>query len=1139
MTRPQPSSEDLAAEYERVSALGDAVLVEAELARLERHSPEFGAALRRRFELLAELRAAAAASVGGAKRLLASVLEPAGSTDLRDELLTEIESDTAGLSPALIELEALARGGMSEIVRVWDPALKRELALKRLAPHGDAEREPTATQVRRFIDEARITGTLEHPSIVPVHHFGLDPRGRLYFTMQRVPGPTLAEVIELCGRRDATWTLPRVVRALLAVCEAVAFAHDQGVIHRDIKPSNIKVGRFGEIYLLDWGVARRLDAADIDAADIDAVDIDVVVMGAVNAPTPDAAAGDLERDDGLRTASGVIVGTPAFMAPEQALEVSPPHPRTDVYSLGAVLYQVLSGEPPYGSDGNDASKTLERLLEGPPPSLLERAPHADAELVSICERAMAREPSVRYADARDLAQDLHAWLDGRVVRAHASGALAEFGKWTRRNRLAAASLAAVIVISLSVALWMTRSNEQLRDARSDADAERELARASERNARMIAAASAADSGELLMAQRMLDGTPEKSADWEWRHLALRVDSSERVLADVGSTILAATLVDEPPALVVACADGAVRWLDLASGAVQRELRVRTGAATALALAPQADRCFVGRSDGAIEAFTLAGERLAEGPSSMDAVAVLACSHDARLVISGHGERERRYRGWLHERGALFPLWTREGRAHAVTFVPQTRLALIAGQTPKLRGDSVTLIDGLSSAWIGRCGYQGERLYDLELSPDGERLAVLSWDGTLTLRRLYESTPLWSVEHKGPEGRPFPGTAVAFERGGERLASGGWDRSLHLWDARTGAHLAQRFGHRDRITFVSFSSPGRVLTASLDGTVREWDLASETALRRTRHPHWILGLDYSPDGQRLATGCRDGLLRVFDRRSGANLSTAAEQHLKGCYSVAWSPDGRWLATADTHYPPEYGEISGFHVHDATTYARVSSFVAPSASVLELAFLDDSRTLALARHDGRIELRDALTGALRRSLEGHTHPRINSVDVSPDGRRLASAGFDGSVRIWDLASGNCERVFTAHRQPVRAARWSPDGRTIASCGADWDHTVRTSTLLWNPDSGVVERELIGHEMGVLEVAWSPDGARLASADENGRVRLWDTRSGECVLWIRDEQGWLGSLAWSLDGRDLATGGADGTLRVWSSRAVENSR
>ena len=1119
MTRPQPSIEDLAAEYERVAACGDSESVEAELKRVELRSPELGAALRRRFALLAQVRAAAEESEGGAQRLLAGVLEPAGSEERRAELLAEIENDTAGISPQFVELDELARGGMSEIVRAWDPALKRELALKRLAPHGSAEREPTATQVRRFIDEARITGTLEHPSIVPVHHFGLDPRGRLYFTMQRVPGPTLAEVIELYHQGDAMWTLPRIVRALLAVCEAVAFAHDQGVIHRDIKPSNIKVGRFGEIYLLDWGVARRLDADDT--------------------PTPDAEADALEREDGLRTASGVIVGTPAFMAPEHALGMSKPHPRTDVYSLGAVLYQLLSGEPPYGREGSDAASTLERVLSGPPPPLAQIAPHADSELVSICERAMAREPSVRYADARDLAQDLHAWLDGRVVRAHASGALAEFGKWTRRNRLAAASLAAVIVGSVSVALWMTRSNDELRSARADADAGREYARESERNARMIAAASAADSGELLMAQRMLDETPEKVRDWEWRHLALRVDSSERILADLGSSVLAAQLLLNPPALVVASADGRVRWLDLASGAVQRELSVQVGAATALALAPEAERCFVGRTDGAIEAFTLAGERVATTPPGVDAVAALACTPDGRLVIAGHGDRKRRYHGWLHERDALFPLWGREGRAHAVTFVPGTRTALIGACASNRMGESVTLVDGLSGAWLGRCGDQGERIYDIELALDGERLAVLSWDGTLSLRRLYESKPQWSVEHKGPEGRPFPGTAVAFERGGERLASGGWDRSLHVWDARTGAHLGQRFGHRDRITFVSFLSPGRVLTASLDGTVREWELASETGLRRTPHPHWILGLDYSPDGQRLATGCRDGFLRVFDRRSGASLATAAEKQGMGCYSVSWSPDGRWIATADTHYPPEYGEYSGFHLYDATTYARVASFVEPSASVLELSFLSDSRTLALARHDGRVELRDALTGQLRRSLEGHTHPRVSSVDLSPDGRRLASAGFDGSVRIWELATGACERVFTAHGQPVRAARWSPDGRRIASCGADWDHTVRTSTLLWDPDSGAVERELVGHEMGVLEVAWSPDGLRLASADENGRVRLWDTRNGECVLWIRDENGWLGSLAWSPDGRELSTGGADGTLRVWSSRAPEKSR
>lgn len=1123
MSPSQPSIEQLAAEYERVAALGSPSAIEAELARLEERSPELGLALRRRFALLENLRSLAQQRDGGAGKLLAGLLEPAGSVELRAELLAEIESDTHGLSPRFVELDELARGGMSEILRAWDPALKRELALKRLAPHGDPEREPTATQVRRFIDEARITGSLEHPSIVPVHHFGIDPGGRLYFTMQRVPGPTLAEVIELSRRGDPVWTLPRVVRALLAVCEAVAFAHDQRVIHRDIKPSNIKVGRFGEIYLLDWGVARRLESPD--------------------SPTPDGEFEEPATDDGLRTASGVIVGTPAFMAPEQALGLSAPHPRTDVYSLGAVLYQLLSGEPPYGrgsgAEGSTQSTTIERVLAGPPKPLSQLAPRADAELVSICERAMAREAAVRYADARDLAQDLHAWLDGRVVRAHERGAFAEFAKWTRRNRLAAASLAAVLVGTVGVALWLNRSNEQLQLARQVADLERERALASERNARMIAGASAADSGELLMAQRMLDATPEKRSDWEWRHLALRVDSSERRIAELGSSIHAASLLPDAATLVAACADGAVRWLDIATGTVVREVRVSNGAATALALAPDADRCFVGREDGAVEVFSLSGARIGASAPGVDAVAVLTCTADGRLVISGHGDRKRRYRGWLHHAELLSCLWTREGRAHAAAFLPGSRLALIGAAASDDFGQSATLVDGLTGAWLGRCGTQRERLYDIELSPAGDRVALLSWDGTLSLRRLFEREPLWNVEHKGPEGRPFPGTAVAFEPHGERLASGGWDRSLHIWDARDGRHLMQRFGHLDRITSVAFLRADRVLTTSLDGSVREWDLSAEAGLRRVPHPHWVLGLAYSPEGERIATGCRDGFLRVIDRRSGARLGPEPVKQGMGCYSVSWSRDGRWIATADSWYPPEYGKTSGFHLHDARSYERVASFLAPSASVLELAFLDDSRTLALALHDGGIELRDALTGQRLRRLDGHTHPRVNSVDVSPDGRRLASAGFDGTVRIWDLASGSCERVFSAHGQPVRAARWSPDGRRIASCGADWDHTVRTSTLLWDPETGAVERELVGHEMGVLEVAWSPDGLRLASADENGRVRLWDTQSGECVLWMRDKDGWLGSLDWSPDGRELATGGADGILRVWSSRAAEKSR
>jgi WD40 repeat protein len=1116
MSRSHPTPPEFAAALEQLLALGDSVAVEAELARIEAENPELARGLRARLQILESVRTL---PPGGSERvgqLLAEILEPSDSEERRAELLGEVAQDSLGLSPRFIELGELARGGMSEIVRVWDSALKRDLALKRLAPMGDSEREATATQVRRFIDEARITGSLEHPSIVPVHHFGLDAGGRLYFTMQRVPGPTFAEVIDLVRRGADGWTMPRAVRALLAVCEAVAFAHDQRVIHRDIKPSNIKVGRFGEVYLLDWGVARRLeDPEELDPEDAEADGI----------------------EDDLRTASGVVLGTPAFMAPEQARGTTPPSPRTDVYSLGAVLYHLLGGQPPYGrgksADDSTQSTTLDRVLEGPPASLAASAPDADPELVSICERAMAREPSARYADARELAADLNAWVDGRVVRAHATGALAEFGKWTRRNRLAAGSLGAILAGAVVASVWMARSNEQLRTARRDADDGRALALEARNNANMIAAASAADSGELLMAQRMLDATPGKRGTWEWDHLALRVDSSERVIAELGTPIHAALSTPDGEHQIVACDDGTVRWIDPVAGSTSRVAHVSSSAATALAIPRAAAWLFVGRGDGGIDVFTLDGDRLHASDSGVDGVVALAASDDGRLLIAGHGDRKRRYRGWLNQGGSLVPLWDRYGRASAVTLLPSSMLALVGQPTWGRNSESIAALDGLRGWRLGTLGTQGERLYDIELSEDATHFATLSWDGTLSLRRLGAPEPLWSVEHKGPDVRPFPGSHVAFEPGGRRLASGGWDRSVHLWDAVNGAHLGQRFGHQDRVTHVGFLAPGRVLSTSLDGTLRSWDWDGEVGMRRISHPHWIYDIAYSPSGEQLATGCRDGGLRVYDRRTGRALHECPSMQPSGCYSIDWSDDGRWLVSAETHYPPEYSLWRGFYLRDGQTLEPIAIHRNLPSSVLELDLVPDASAVVLALHNGTLEVREPRSGALLRTIEGHAHPRVNSVDVSPDGRRVASASFDGTVRVWDLQSGECELVFDAHGLPVRAARWSPDGRRIASCGAGWDHTVRTSVLLWDAHTGRIEQELTGHEMGVLDVAWHPDGSRLASADENGRVRVWDTRTGACVLWMRDNEAWIGSLEWSPDGAELSSGGSDRILRIWSRR------
>ena len=333
--------------------------------------------------------------------------------------------------------QEIAAGGMGTIYRVWDPSLERGIAKKVL---GSRKQGPgsTAGLVERFLDEAQVTAQLDHPGIVPVHELGIDAAGRVYFTMSLVRGQNFKEIIDLVHRGEDGWTRTRALGVLQRVCEAVAFAHSKGVIHRDLKPANIMVGPFGQTYVLDWGLARVEGQSVRSHGD----------QGTKSEP----ASPNLTRE-------GDIVGTPAYMAPEQArgeLEAVGPH--SDVYAIGAMLYHLLAGRMPYADAGSKTwQAVLDATLSGSPTPLRTLRRDIPEELVAIQERAMNREPGRRYESAQDLGDDLRAFLETRVVRAHRTGAFAELNKWVRRNRLAAsaAALALVsLVAGLGTSLWL-------------------------------------------------------------------------------------------------------------------------------------------------------------------------------------------------------------------------------------------------------------------------------------------------------------------------------------------------------------------------------------------------------------------------------------------------------------------------------------------------------------------------------------------------------------------------------------------------------------------------------------------------------------------------------------------------------------
>jgi len=414
----------------------------------------------------------------------------------------------------------LARGGMGVIHRVYDTDVCRPLAMKVIL--GQEDRLPTgktpavdSRKLGRFLEEAQVTGQLDHPGIVPVHELGLDGEGQVYFTMKLVKGEDLRQVFDRgFNRNDDGWNPARVLSTLLRACEALAYAHDKGVVHRDLKPANIMVGNYGETYVMDWGLARLVGKEDEKDLRIRPQSQDPLVMSAeVRTHRKDGS--DASPDSPLITMEGDVVGTPAYMPPEQAHgKLEEIGPASDVYAMGAMLYHLLSGHMPYVPAGVVLSQRAiwTRVQEGPPASLDQVAREAPAELVAICEKAMAREIKDRNPDMTALSRDLRAYLENRVVSAYESGPIAELRKWMKRNKALAATAAAALLAVLVLSLW--------------ALLERQTARANEMTA--LTQKDRADENATLAERRAEEAEAERNRAEAEKQRVLRLADGKRL-----------------------------------------------------------------------------------------------------------------------------------------------------------------------------------------------------------------------------------------------------------------------------------------------------------------------------------------------------------------------------------------------------------------------------------------------------------------------------------------------------------------------------------------------------------------------------------------------------------------------------------
>jgi eukaryotic-like serine/threonine-protein kinase len=1010
------------------------------------------------------------ASCEGCQRLLGELAKTADDP-LSDLLVGRCTSEYVLSSP-------LGSGGMGVVYRASDLQLGRTVAVKLLNP-------PAAEQVEaRFLREALITARLQHPSIVPVYQGGRWPTGEPFYAMRIVGGRSFKEVVADARSLDERLAL---LPHLIAVAEAIAYAHSEGVIHRDLKPDNILIGPFGETVVVDWGLAKDTRAP---------------------------AADDVR--------AGTVLGTPAYMPPEQASGL-PVDERADVYALGALAYFMIAGAPPYA--GEDSAEIVRQVIAGPPRPLSSYDRRTPEDLLAITDKAMARDHVGRYRDAGELARDLKRLQAGQLVAASRYTTLALTRRWMRRHRgplLTAAALLLVLVAILAVGVRRIVTEKRKAQARGD---------------RLILAnARAAVLHDPTSALAWLEAYPSGAADWrDARSIALEAqtlgvarhvfardqsfasgdyspDGSSFVAAGPNRAIMIRRLGDGRPTAVLNDAGDAfqiryvgsdrVAYVNLGDSALRlwrigdstsTVLRGHSGLIRALAVSFDGKGLATASDDGTVRLWDLTTKSSRELIRHRGRVTAVRFARDGRRVFSAGYD------------GAMQVVAVETGKTGALldAHVPLTALATSADD--RVLASSTTegsiywrdLATGTSASYRA---HEATAVNDVDVSRDGRFIASAGENKTVVLYDLDARRSLTLVGHTQPV------DSVSFSSGQSVLASAARDGTIVLW--RLDGTVRQVLRGHAFTTVARFSQDGTsIASMSADKTTRIWSIAAERSQVLQGGSDHIEKVVFAPDGSSLATLTRDGTIRVWTGDRSRSLS----EHGFEAYTLIYSGDGRWLVSGGLD-----GTVRAWELDSGTAYRLAEH----CGSISSLASGRNGARVAAASADGAVRVFDLRTRRVQR-LEGH-HGAVGKIAFSPDAGLLATADSDGTIQLWS-AGGEPLRVLAGHRGPVLNLEFAPDGLTLASTGSD--RTVR----IWQIRDGS-SRRLEAPPFMLIPLHFSPDGKWLAAAGQGDFVRVWQMPLG--TTWdLAGHTDQVLRLAFSPDATLLATASFDHTVRLWS--------
>jgi eukaryotic-like serine/threonine-protein kinase len=971
-------------------------------------------------------------------------------------------------------LEEIAHGGMGVVYRARRVSLNRAVAVKMLL-FGEFASDDL---VERFRAEAAAAAGLHHQNIVAIHEVG-ECDGRHFFSMDLVAGKSLAELV-----RDQPLPPRRAASYLKAIAMAIHYAHQQGVLHRDLKPSNVLIDEHDQPRITDFGLAKRLDPG--------------------NEITP----------------SGQVLGSPSYLSPEQAAgkrgEVGV---HSDVYCLGALLYHLLTGRPPFV--GETIPQTLDQVLHNDPVSPRLLNPSVPRDLETICLKCLEKDPPRRYASAQGLADDLNRFLNREPIRARPLGIPFKLARWCRRKP-ALAGVFGLLVVLAAGAIWAAlhfhRMQEELR-----------------RTGYVLAikrASTQLEEGNTVGAERLLkDQLPRAGQSnlrgFEWRYLCSRCRGNYSFSLPSHAQVAGAIqFAHDTSQVAVYTWNGRLSVWDL----LGRKNLFQANVSGFGGFSANGHTLVYGSGRRSLEEFEVGSSvPRRQIPVRGDLVALASAARVAVTVDREHGlavvdlddgkprllvpgfRRSRTDYGW--------------GFPGAIS-ADGTTLALVEPDQNPLRPDRAIHIWDVTSQKELCSLLMDREVRSLAFSPNGKVLAVGDGQGFLLLYdRSAPGAPPVSRRAHG-----LPVLSLAFSPDGEKLATGSSDETpILLWNVTDAAPLSRHFtGQVGDVWSLAFSADGKLLASGTrDGLVRFWNLTEpvpEETIKDHVYAHEYGNLVFSADSQWMAAGCEGDVVKIW---AVANLRLRTVL-TNATYVVAFSPDSRRLLVSTRGGSPHWEDLENPGSRPVPPYKGAVEILSA------VSLTADHQVAAVGSRTGSIEILDIDSGRPMGGPFSHHLGAVLSLAFSPTADKLVSGGNDKQIMVSDVKTGAVLGRSFEHKGGVCAIAISPDGKTLASaCGAGtlkfWDLT--------HPDLAAAADSLSYHKSLVRTLAFSPDGMTLASGSEDHSVRLWSVSLHAEVACFRCDSP-VRLVLFSPDGNTLASVTDEGEVRLFRALGLQEA-